>query len=696
MNPRIKINSLFPTLFLIYILSFFSCQSSLYDPPKNPEQTLNTFDLDTAFTIELFATEPLIADPVEMIFDQKGRIYVVEMPDYPFKPEPGKGEGKIKQLFDDNQDGRIDRTVIFTDHISEATSVYPWRDGLLIAAAPNISWMRDTDGDGRADTSEIIFTGFFENNSEAQITNLKFMPDNWIYASNNGQGGEVKFLRDPSAKTISVAGGDFRFRLDRGKYELVSGPAQFGHDFNDRIHRFVTQNTLHIRQPVIPWKYLRRNPYLVLGNTTYNISDHDLEMFQLTPPPYWRAERTRRRQEIYDSQGQGRIEYAEDHFTGASGTTFYGGHTFPADYYGSFFIGDVAGNLIHRDIISPKENSPVYVASRASGENDREFLASTDSWFRPANFTVGPDGFLYVIDMYRQHIETPLSIPEDLKEDMDFLAGSDLGRIYRIRPKDQAVVTGFEDLELKSTLELVAYLDHPNQWHRLQAQRLILERYDQTIVPQLLNKFTVSEEAQSRLHALYCLEALDALNEPTIHLALSDASPTIREQAILLAEEYLTDLTVLFPLLQDRDSRVAFQACLTLGEMSGLEIEEHFLSSFERRKADPWFGKAILTSDSGSSFSFFQNLADNLSLFETADSLTLNFGENLAQVIGKRQDLKEMSQMQKFLLSDQILDSENYTSILKAFISGYEASENKVDLMPDFADKVNAVQKTSD
>src|SRR5690606_37813447 len=234
---------------------------------------------------------------------------------------------------------------------------------------------------------------------------------------------------------LDMRGADFRFRLDRGAFELESGGAQFGQTMDDWGNRFITQNTLHIRQVVIPWRYLHRNPVTPPGSPLLNISDHDLEMFQLTPPPYWRAERTRRRQKQYEEQGLDRVEYAEDHFTGCSGGTIYDGDAFPPEYYGNVFTGEVAGNLVHRDVLVEASDSPVLVARRAEGETEREFLASTDSWFRPTGFTVGPDGYLYVIDMYRQHIETPLSIPEDLKADMDFLYGSEHGRIYRIVPE---------------------------------------------------------------------------------------------------------------------------------------------------------------------------------------------------------------------------------------------------------------------
>ena len=156
----------------------------------------------------------------------------------------------------------------------------------------------------------------------------------------------------------------------------------------------------------------------------------------------------------------------------------YNGHLFPASYHGSVFTGEVAGNLIHRDILVPGDG-PLLIAQRDPSELDSEFLTSSDSWFRPANLEVGPDGSLFVMDMYRQHIETPLSIPEDLKEDMDFYAGDDMGRIYRIYPKGDIGKVERYPGEMTS-VELVKLLSHPRQWWRLTAQRLLVERSDTT------------------------------------------------------------------------------------------------------------------------------------------------------------------------------------------------------------------------
>ncbi|MBS1736102.1 MAG: dehydrogenase, partial [Bacteroidetes bacterium] len=395
-------------IILLLCVSSFSCSEKRYTDALSPEEAIHSFSLnDDDFKIELFAAEPFVTDPVEMVFDEEGNVFVVELPDYPFRPESGIGSGKIRMLIDTSGDGRIDKSVIYADSLLEATSILPWNGGLIVAAAPSIFFLKDTNGDNRADLKEMLYTGFFQNNVEYQVTNLRFGIDNWIYAANFGQEGKVTSVKNPNKPAISVRGGDFRFRMDREQFEVESGPTQFGQTINDWGNRFITDNSLHIQQPVIPWRYLQRNPYLRSTNATVNISDHDPVMYQITQAPYWRVERTKRRNQSYQENNLDRVEYEDDHFTGACGTAVYGADAFPEKYYGNIFIAEVAGNLVHRDVVGLHADSITYVAKRDETEKNKEFLTSTDPWFRPVNFTVGPDGSLYVIDMYRQHIEGP-------------------------------------------------------------------------------------------------------------------------------------------------------------------------------------------------------------------------------------------------------------------------------------------------
>ena len=631
--------------FVLSTLSLASCtEQPHYTEALSPEQALSSFQLHDGFEMTLFAAEPHVLDPVCMAFDAQGNIFVVEMPDYPYKPAPGEGKGRIKLLVDSDDDGQIDQSVVFADQLSEATSILPWRDGLLVTAAPNILYLKDTDGDFKADQQEVLFSGFFENNSEAQITNLRYSVDNWIYAANHGQAGEVRSTRQPELPSLPMQGGDFRFRLDRGQFELTTGPGQFGLTIDDWGNRFMTQNTIHIRHAVMPKRYTNRHADAPTATSALNISDHDLEMFQQTPPPYWRAERTRRRQQQYDEQGLDRKEYAEDHFSGASGGTVYTGDAFPSDYYGNIFTGDVSGNLVHRDVLTPLDDSPTFVASRHASESDSEFLTSNDPWFRPVNFTVGPDGYLYVIDMYRQHIETPLSIPEDLKEAMNFLNGSQRGRIYRIGPAQAASGKNTTArLASREPKELVALLAHPNQWWRLQAQRLLLDQQDQSVIPSVESLFSTHEDPRARLHALYVLEGFDALNVALVKQAMADDHPGVREHGVLLAERFPSCLPQLLKCVEDSSARVAFQASLSVGEFSDREEVVAALAKVAEQHADdPWFRAAVLSSKAGSSAEMLQKLSESTSFFQHTEPGKLSLIEDASHIIGTQDNTQDI------------------------------------------------------
>lgn len=643
-----KMKPYFILFFSLLLGNQLACTSAPnYPDALTPEEALDSFELHGAFQIEVFAAEPLVQDPVSMVFDERGRAFAVEMPDYPNKPAPGQGKSRILLLQDSDKDGRIDQHTVFVDSLSEATSALPWKGGLIVTAAPDILYLKDTDDDGEADMREVLFTGFFENNSEAQITNLRLSVDNWIYASNFGQAGMITSTRNPALPPLDVTGGDFRFRLDTNEFEVAAGPTQFGQGIDDWGNRFVTHNTTHISHLVIPWRYLHRHPYLPDPSTITNISDHDLRMYQRTPAPYWRAERTRRRQQQYDEAGSGRIEYAADHFTGSSGGTVYDGSLFPETFYGNIFTGDVAGNLIHRDLIVHKPGSPTFIAQRAPDERNREFLASVDSWFRPASFTVGPDGALYVVDMYRQHIETPLSIPEDLKADMDFYNGSDKGRIYRITPASDA--TPYTTLlELADPVEL---LSHRAGWWRRTGQRLLLERQDKSTIPLLRSLFQQSDAPQARLYALYGLEGLNVLTSDDVGRALDDVVPEIRVHAIRLAERFPAFFDKTAVLTTDASSYVALQAALSVGSMEHVRQVPVLVEFTLKHLDDPWMRLAVLSSETGSSIAFLEALLNHPNFTTTAGEGQTAFVKTFTDIVSTRNTPGEVDRL-KVMLPD--------------------------------------------
>ena len=623
-------------LFAILLIGFYSCEEDKYVAALSPEESMTKMNINDNFEVKLFAAEPHVQDPVNLVFDEKGIAFVVEMPDYPYKPEEGKGQGIIKRLEDTDGDGVIDSSNIFAEGLADATNLMPWKGGLLVTAAPHIYFLKDNDGDGVSDTKEKVFSGFFENNSEAQITNLRLGIDNWVYAANNGQSSEIIYKEASNDSALNLRGADFRFRLDKEQFEKESGTAQFGQTFDDWGNKFFTQNTNHIQQTVIPSRYLERHGHLSSTSVNHNVSDHELEMFQMTPPPYWRAERTRRRNIQYQEQELNRVEYAEDHFTGASGGTVYDGGSFPEGFNGNIFTGDVAGSLVHRDIIVQDENSPTLIAKRAAEEKDKEFLSSTDPWFRPVGFTVGPDGSLFMVDFYRQHIETPVSIPDDLKEEMDFMNGMDHGRIYRIVPKKGVAETEVSDFSAMDAKTLVAHLSNKNGWWRTTAQRIILENPKQEYIP-LLKTLAKSEDPNAQLHALYLLQTMDALEQGMVEEALESNYYGVRKNALILAENFPGLKEKIATKINDESTLVSLQAVLSLGNYEDDFAIDHLAKALAEKGQNKWFRMGILSSNAGSSEAILKVLEEKYNFSEKAESWKEDYLKEVNHILeGKR------------------------------------------------------------
>ncbi|GAA4439983.1 hypothetical protein GCM10023091_22990 [Ravibacter arvi] len=642
MRKNTQVTAAFPLAAAVLMLA--SCQ----EPPKYPaglsvEDALKKFELKEGFSIEPFATEPHVSSPVDMAFDENGDVFVVEMADYPFQADTTQPRGRIKFLKDLNTDGKIDTAFVFAEGLPSATSVFPWKGGVLVAAAPRIFFLKDTTGDHKADIKEVLFTGFFDRNSEAQITSFRLGVDNWIYANNNGQAGKVTRTSNPAAGPLNVGGGDFRFRLDNDKFETESGNGQFGLAIDDWGNRFFSQNTLYIQQAPIQGRYLKRNPFLPSTRGSVKIYEDDV-MYQQTPPPAWRAQRSARRQHNYDSLGLDRVEWAEDHFTGASGGTFYGGDGFPEEYYGSIFTGEVAGNLVHRTVLKTNPGKAEFEATRGKGEETREFLASTDSWFRPTTLYSAPDGYLYVVDMYLQHIETPVSIPDDLKADMDFEAGKELGRIYRIFPTNgpKKELKGI-NLGSKTTAELVEVLGNPDKWWRTTAQRLILERQDKSVIPALKAQFETHKDPRTRLLSLYLVESLGGLDAGMAKAAMKDENPGVRIHGAILSERYAQNLPDLLELAKDADDRVALQVALSLGQFQGAKVQEALAQTLVKYATQPLYRTAVLTSNTGSSLEFLNYVAKQPGFSGNAD--LAKFAEDLAYVVAARGNSGELTSL---------------------------------------------------
>ena len=609
---------------------------------QSAQDELKTFQLSEDFKAELFLSEPKVMSPTEMAWDEFGKLYVAEMLDYPEDPPPGTpARSQIRLLEDKDGDGTYEHAVVFADHVLEVSGLHPWKGGLLVTAAPDILWMKDNDGDGKADVRKVLYTGFPLVNPEARITNLRYGLDNWFYGAQNGNDGKITSPDHPERPPNLISGTDFRFNPTRDTAEAASGPAQFGSSFDDFGNQFITQNTVHLRHVILPMNYIRRAPLLDVPAYAYDISDHgkpSAPIFPLTGPQEWRKQRTALRQQRYDENGLNRIEQVGGYFSGASGGTVYNGDNFPAEYRNNVFTGEVSANLIHRDVLVP--DGVTFKASRS--QNNTEFLASTDVWFRPCNFANAPDGNLYVMDIYRLFIETPESIPEEIKKGMDFYAGDKLGRIWRIAPNKPNGQRGLKvKLGAASTAELVKTLEHLNGWHRFTAQRLLVERQDKAAIPFLKELAEKSVSPQGRLHALWTLDGLSALDESLVLKALKDSDAHLREHGLRLAEIFLPNSKTLADAVlattKDSELRVQFQAAFTLGQLKDTRALNALADLAWQRSEDQWFRLAILSSAADQASSFYALLRTKKPDWENADLFA-----QLAALIGAKHDAGEL------------------------------------------------------
>ena len=643
-------------LFWVFLLS--AC-SNTGPSPLSPDESLAAFSHADDVRVEVFAAEPYVRDPVDLVFDEEGRAYVAEMLDYPYDPPPGQlPRSRIRILEDRDGDGRVDHSVIFADKILQIKGLTVWNGGIIASAAPDLLFFKDTDGDQRADERRVLYTGFEVGQPQGRVSNLSHSVDNWIYVSNDGHPGLVRSTGQPMAKPVSVLGTDFRFRPDLDLFEAASGAARFGQTLDDWGNRFITRTGDHTLHVLLPRRYLERNPYLsTTEDIVRNISDHDRRAYAQTPPEKWRQLRTKIRQQRSNEMGLSRKQHVHGVFTGATGGTVYSGNRLPPAYQGNLFTGGVAGNLVHRDVLIPQGIS--FIASRPVKERQSEFLTSTDPWFRPVQFATGWDGNLYIVDFYRKLVEDPESIPEPIKQAMDFYSGTELGRIYRIVPARKSPYQPTKpSLGKANNQTLVEHLSHPNRWWRLTSQRLLVERQDALAIPLLRNVILKGTSAKGRLHALYTLEGLSALDAKTLSQTLKDPNPLVQTHAIGLSEKFSELLPRLLMMVKHKDPRVALQLAFSLGCFQEKEVRQALLVLALNHTLESGFRTAILSSKTGSSLKFLELLLERGNFPVEGYSEMENFVEELSSVVGARNQQGEIGHLLTLVFQSPYLTTE--------------------------------------
>ncbi len=650
-------------------------------PPYSPEQSMATMQIADGFRVELVASEPDVQSPVALDIDENGRMFVVEMPGYPLDTSP---TGRVKLLEDRDGDGRFERSSVFADSLVLPTGVMRWKKGVLVTAAPDVLYLEDADDDGRAERRTVVLTGFPVTNPQHTVNAPIYGLDNWIYVANQGPVGAViykdlfgdrgsllTFPARPGRPGVDPHDSSVRFRPDTFEAEAIAGESQFGHSFDAYGRYFGNDNSHHLWHEVIAARYLRRNPHLLTGRVMHDVPDHGAAatVYPITRSPAF---------ELLTEAGE---------FTSACAPTIYLGGAFPDGYEGSVFVAEPVHNLVHRDVLVPA--GPTFTARR--GEEQREFLAAGDAWFRPVNFYVGPEGALYVVDYYRGRIEHPEWTSSDAQRDPAALhEGRERGRIYRIvhrsmdgRPTRRPEL-GAAEIEV-----LVSALDQPNVWWRRTAQRLLVDRRDPAAIALLEALVRAAAHSAGRLHALWTLHGLGAMTTNLLAPVFEDPDPGLRENAVVLTElsgaldRFAKELE---RLSSDPNPRVRFQVLAALGSgTTPAAVAAHDRLLFAELE-DPWMQLAGLSAESSRApLLLARALSGAEAITDRYTESRALFVRRLASIVGARAEPAEVASVVAATHHEPVAPGESHAwwraaalAGLADGVAGREAAERAV------------------
>ncbi len=634
-------------------------------PALEVGEAMKTFQLAPGFRIELVASEPLVLDPVAMTIGPDGRIWVVEMRGY-MRDVDGAGEsepiGLIAVLSDTDGDGRMDKRTEFAGGFVLPRALALVDGGLLVGEPPHLWWLRDTDGDGIADERAEVASDYGgPGNPEHTANGLLWALDNWIYSANHRErfhySGHGEWQRD---RTV--------------------GRGQWGITQDDGGRLYYNNNSLPLQADLIPADYIARNPDLARpvtpGRTIAALNDIRVWPSRVTPG-------VNRGYKILDEAGKITA------VTAACAPLIYRGDLFPGEFQGNAFFCEPAANLVKRLVI---ERAPDGDLRGRNAYEDTEFLTSTDERFRPVNTAAGPDGALYIVDMYRGVIQHRNFVTTFLRrqiEERGLETPLGMGRIYRIVPDDRATPRAQPDLHRANTAELARALDHPNGWWRDTAQRLLVERGGDEAVPALR---TLAKEggARGRLHALWTLDGLGAIRREDAIAAMGDADALARSAGLRLAERWLREgdedlLARAAALTNDADIDVRRQAALSLGEAPGAAPLEVLAKLARNAGGIVGMSDAIVSGLRNREIDFLRALAvgattdEAMPVAEVAVSAVVHRGDT-AQISKLLAWLQPSSASQPAFLANAVLGGLERSARLRGESVGADAAGRRVEL----------------
>lgn len=537
--------------------------------PRNPEAALNSFRLSDKQTIvELVVAEPFVTNPVDVAWDEDGAMYVLELNGY----GTDRPRSRIKRLVDVDGDGSYDRGTIYAEELPAATSLLPWKEGLLVLCSGDILHLVDHDEDGLVDDQRVVLTGLDGGRPRPLTGRMTWGLDNWIYVSLAHPHARVRLPSAAPDAAVSIGPNDFRFRPDTDRIEPIAGFGRHGLALDSWGARLLaTDGPVPLRHVLVERQYHRDRGRL-------DFPAHDL----LSPIDLTR---------VYPALRGTSRGYLVDFYN----PLIYGGDRLPAHYTDSLFVCLPDASLVHRRSLQPQGATFL-----AEAKETAEFLASEDPWFRPVNLATGPDGALYVVDLYRERFSSPETLVDTT---VDLKGGEDRGRIWRVVPKPllRPFVAGRGNqppprlpqprLSYAMNRQLVGMLSHKNRWWRETAHRLLLDRNATEVVDDLKALASKPGSIRPRVHALWILAELDQLDDETLIAALSEPQPNLRETALRLSERIASRSdelqAAIIALQRDRHPRVRHQLALTLGNQGNREMEELLLNLANQQVDDP-------------------------------------------------------------------------------------------------------------
>ena len=545
--------------------------------PLSPKASLQYTRAPVGFRLELFAAEPQIVNPIYIQWDERGRLWVAESPDYPNEIKDGRmGNDRIKILEDTNGDGRADKVKVFADGLNIPTSFTFSQGGIIVAHAPDFLFLKDTNGDDKADVKKVLFTGWGYGDTHAGPSNLRYGFDNWIW----GTVGYARFTGTLGGRQHNFGMGVFRFKPDASKIEFL-------HQFNNNTWGLGFNNAGDVFGSTA-----NNNPSFFGGlpQTIYGAKRRMSAKMIASSPTFHPITPNIRQVDVFGG------------YTAAAGHALATSDAFPEDWRDEMaFVCGPTGNLMGG--YRMKENGSGY-----AGKNSFAIVASADEWFSPVTAEVGPDGHLWISDWYNfiiQHNPTPkperggyAAVTGKGNAHINPNRDRQHGRIYRLI-WDQAPESKIKSLAGASTARLISALGDDNLFWRTTAQRLLVDGQNTKAIPQL--KKLILENGKGSIHALWSLVGLGNFDPEVLHHCIYSKDPALRRNAIRALRDDVISQQLFFDsgVLADKDlqvRRVAFAKLASLPDLDTRSKTATLLLKNPQNQEDEWLALALKAS----------------------------------------------------------------------------------------------------